>query len=295
MGAIPAGDLSQLPRKTLQDLAKEHGLKANAKSQALAEQLQALRDGKMKGAGAAAAAPKAPAVVASPAKPVDPTRKRLSSLFATVSGPSSMSPMDAVTGSVSRKRARDEDGADDDTIDENAPLMSPLEPARRQSKIMKLASAAGAAGEAWCDAISAKKRHLLQEKRLLALHSLARPLLAAGDDGSAGRWMSSGRCGRSSSPHRAACRCCGLGAGTTSVSQTRTLPPEASSRISSTPKRLELSEPLCSRQVLPVLPARLLGRAGLTLPPQLPASPSPRAHSARSRERCRCAFKLRHA
>lgn len=143
MSGLPAGDLSQLPRKQLQDLAKEHGLKANAKSQILAEQLQALRDSAQQPAAAAPAAAAEEAGLAS----LVGTRKRLSSLFETVTGLVVGSVGNAERPSTSQKRGRDENDGGVSPIDEGAPLLSPLEPARRQSKVMKLATATG---EPWC-------------------------------------------------------------------------------------------------------------------------------------------------
>lgn len=126
-----------LQRKQLQDLAKANGLKANAKSQVLAEQLQALRDG---GAGAAATVPLPTG--ADEESLYSALKKRLSSVFDAVRGPSTQQQAPAEPPSTSHKRSR-EDFDPVDTIDEQAPLTSPtLDPARRVSKMQRLSTAA---------------------------------------------------------------------------------------------------------------------------------------------------------
>lgn len=206
MAVIPAGDLSQLPRKTLQDLAKEHGLKANGKSQVLAEQLQALRDRAKQPAAAAGAA----AAAAKAAENQSPIVKRLSSLFASVTGPSTtVSPFSAGPPSTSHKRGRDAYEQGVDTIDEQAPLQSPLDPARRQSKIMKLSTAGG---ESWCVSgvrAVAFVTFLSETDEDLKLAPCVVTSLTTGRDESVGRWTSSARSGQGSSPRRAASPSCG--------------------------------------------------------------------------------------
>jgi hypothetical protein len=67
---IPAGDLTQLPRRDLQALAKTHGLKANSSTAALAAQLTLIRDGApAEQADTAATATVKRAAVVSPAAP----------------------------------------------------------------------------------------------------------------------------------------------------------------------------------------------------------------------------------